>query len=157
MLDTTSARSVIDHAISVGADFAELFVERNQVNSVSTLSSEVQAVQSGIDFGIGVRIVYGSKVLYGYTNKTDADFPLSHFCIIEIFHCVQTGDICFYFLDIYISNSWEQAYWYCWNQVTPPTTTATAAVASQQLSQPGQRQEGITHRDQISRSGKPSL
>ena len=73
MLDTTSARSVIDHAISVGADFAELFVERNQVNSVSTLSSEVQAVQSGIDFGIGVRIVYGSKVLYGYTNKTDAD------------------------------------------------------------------------------------
>ena len=73
MLDTTNARSVIDHAISLGADFAELFVERNQVNSISTLSSEVQAVQSGIDFGIGIRMVYGTKVLYGYTNKTEVD------------------------------------------------------------------------------------
>ncbi len=71
MLDTPIARSVIDHALSLGADFAELFIERNQVNSISTLSSEVQAVQSGIDFGIGVRIVYGTKVLYGYTNRTE--------------------------------------------------------------------------------------
>ena len=44
MLDTPIARSVIDHALSLGADFAELFIERNQVNSISTLSSEVQAV-----------------------------------------------------------------------------------------------------------------
>ena len=73
MLDTPIARSVIDHALSLGADFVELFIERNQVNSISTLSSEVQAVQSGIDFGIGVRIVYGTKVLYGYTNRTEND------------------------------------------------------------------------------------
>jgi len=73
MLDTPIARSVIDHALSLGADFAELFIERNQVNSISTLSSEVQAVQSGIDFGIGVRVVYGTKVLYGYTNRTEKD------------------------------------------------------------------------------------
>ena len=73
MLDTSIARSVIDHAISLGADFAELFIERNQINNISTLSSEVQAVQSGIDFGIGVRVVYGTKVLYGYTNRTESD------------------------------------------------------------------------------------
>ena len=62
MLDTPVAHSVIDHSLSLGADFVELFIERNQINSISTLSSEVQAVQSGIDFGIGVRIVYGTKV-----------------------------------------------------------------------------------------------
>ena len=73
MLDTSVARSVIDHALFLGADFAELFIERNQVNNISTLSSEVQAVQSGIDFGIGVRVIYGTKVLYGYTNRTDND------------------------------------------------------------------------------------
>lgn len=73
MLDSQVAQSVVDHALSLGADFAELFVEKNQVNSVSTLSNQVQSVQSGIDFGIGLRIVYGTKVLYGYTNKTDAD------------------------------------------------------------------------------------
>jgi len=73
MLNSQTAESVIDHALSLGADFAELFVEKNETNVVSTLSDEVQSVQSGINFGIGLRLVYGSKVLYGYTNKTDQD------------------------------------------------------------------------------------
>jgi TldD protein len=71
MLDTQVSQSVIDHALYLGADFAELFVETRRVSDVKTLSSEVQSVQSGIDFGIGIRLVYGDKVLYGYTNKTD--------------------------------------------------------------------------------------
>ncbi len=71
MLNTSVAQAVIDHALSLGADFAELFVERSQTNLVSTLSSHVQSVQSGIDFGVGVRLVYGNKVLYGYTNKAE--------------------------------------------------------------------------------------
>jgi predicted Zn-dependent protease len=70
MLESKIADSVVDHALSLGADFAELFVDRNQVNNIATLSNEVQSVQSGIDFGIGIRLVYGYKVLYGYTNKS---------------------------------------------------------------------------------------
>ena len=73
MLNPQTAESVIDHALSLGADFAELFVEKNETNVVSTLSDEVQSVESGINFGIGLRLVYGAKVLYGYTNKTDQD------------------------------------------------------------------------------------
>jgi len=73
MLNSQTAESVIDHALSLGADFAELFIEKNETNVVSTLSAEVQSVESGINFGIGLRLVYGNKVLYGYTNKTDRD------------------------------------------------------------------------------------
>ena len=73
MLNSQTAESVIDHALSLGADFAELFIEKNETNVVSTLSTEVQSVESGINFGIGLRLVYGNKVLYGYTNKTDKD------------------------------------------------------------------------------------
>lgn len=73
MLDTNVSQSVIDHGIALGADFAELFVERKRINHIQTLSREVQSVQSGIDFGIGIRLVYGDKVLYGYTNKTDEE------------------------------------------------------------------------------------
>ena len=73
MLNSQTAESVIDHALSLGANFAELFVEKNETNVVSTLSDEVQSVESGINFGIGLRLVYGTKVLYGYTNKTDQD------------------------------------------------------------------------------------
>ena len=73
MLDSRVAQSAIDHAIALGADFAEVFVERNQVNNIATLSNQVRDIASGIDFGVGVRLVYGAKVLYGYTNRTDAD------------------------------------------------------------------------------------
>lgn len=71
MLDSTIAQSVIDHALSLGVNFAELFIERHYSSSISTLSDQVEPVQSGIDFGIGLRMVFGSKVLYGYTNKPD--------------------------------------------------------------------------------------
>lgn len=71
MLDSRIADAIVDHALSLGANFAELYVERNQVSDVDTLSDEVQAVQSGIDFGIGVRLIYGDRVLYGYTNRAE--------------------------------------------------------------------------------------
>ncbi len=73
MLNSQTAESVIDRALSHGADFAEIFVEKNQTNVVSTLSDEVQSVESGINFGIGLRLVYGTRVLYGYTNRTDRE------------------------------------------------------------------------------------
>lgn len=73
MLDARVAQSTIDHVISLGADFAEVFVERNQVNNITMVSSQVGDIASGIDFGIGLRLVYGTKVLYGYTNRTEAD------------------------------------------------------------------------------------
>ena len=73
MLNSQTAAAVIDHALSLGADFADIFVEKNAANVVSTLSDAVQSVESGINFGIGLRLVYGSKVLYGYTNRTDRE------------------------------------------------------------------------------------
>ena len=73
MLESSAARSTIDHAVHLGADFVDLFVERTQVSDISTLSGEVQDIGSGIEFGIGVRLVYGTKVLYGFTNQTEAE------------------------------------------------------------------------------------
>lgn len=71
MLNSVTAKSVIDHALFLGADFAELFVEHHQTNTVQIASGEVDKVNSGIDFGIGIRLFFGHKVLYGYTNSTD--------------------------------------------------------------------------------------
>ena len=73
MIETNVAQSVIHHGLELGADFAEIYVERNLSNLISTLSDRVQSVESGIDFGIGLRLIYGHKVLYGYTNQTDED------------------------------------------------------------------------------------
>ncbi|OOE56485.1 TldD/PmbA family protein [Salinivibrio kushneri] len=73
MLNPSTAKSVIDHALFLGADFAELFVERHHSGNVELLSGEVDKVSSGIDFGIGIRLFFGHKVLYGYTNSRDEE------------------------------------------------------------------------------------
>ncbi len=72
MLHSHIAHTVIDHALSLGARFAELFIEHHQTSNINTLNETVESVTSGIDFGIGIRMVFGQKVLYGYTNKTEA-------------------------------------------------------------------------------------
>lgn len=71
MLDKIVAQRVIDFALSLGADFAELFIERHLTSSVNTLSGKVKNVNSGIDFGIGIRLFFDDKILYGYTNNAD--------------------------------------------------------------------------------------
>ena len=71
MLNPVIAKAVIDHALFLGADFAELFVEHHQASSVQLVSGEVDKINSGIDFGIGIRLFFGLKVLYGYTNSAD--------------------------------------------------------------------------------------
>lgn len=73
MLQPSIAKAVIDHALFLGADFAELFVEEHHSGSVELLSGEVDKINSGIDFGIGIRLFFGHKVLYGYTNYLDEE------------------------------------------------------------------------------------
>lgn len=73
MLNPQIANEVIAYGISLGADFAEVFVEKHNSTNISVLSSKIHEIKSGIDFGIGIRLIYGTKVLYGYTNRTDKD------------------------------------------------------------------------------------
>ncbi|MGO1298214.1 MAG: TldD/PmbA family protein, partial [Vibrio sp.] len=49
MLESGIAKSVIDHALFLGADFAELFVENKQTSLVELSSSEVSDISSNID------------------------------------------------------------------------------------------------------------
>ena len=71
MLSPAIAKDVIDHAMFLGADFAELFVEQSRTHSIELISNEIDKINGGIDFGIGIRLFFGTKVLYGYTNSTD--------------------------------------------------------------------------------------
>ena len=73
MLSVEHAQKVIDAALSLGADFADLFVEENQLSTIQFLSSKVNEIKSGIDFGIGIRLIYNNDVVYGYTNSKNLD------------------------------------------------------------------------------------
>jgi len=73
MLKSETAQAVIDHALFRGADFAELYVERHRSSQIELLSSHVDGINTGIDFGIGVRLFVDDRILYGYTNRTDRE------------------------------------------------------------------------------------
>lgn len=69
MLEKNTANDVIHEAISLGADFCDIFVERTPSQHISFNSSKVKSINSGIDFGIGVRLIFGDQALYAYTNS----------------------------------------------------------------------------------------
>ncbi len=73
MLDKDKAIKVIDHALKHGADFADLFIEKSLRNHIFYGDQRVKDIQSSIEFGIGIRVIFGTKALYGYTNLTDMD------------------------------------------------------------------------------------
>lgn len=73
MLEQSTAQDVIFEALSLGADFCDIFVDKQSIESISMNSSKVKDIRSGVDFGIGVRLIYGDQALYGYTNSTNRD------------------------------------------------------------------------------------
>lgn len=73
MLDKRTAYGMLDKALETGADFAEIFVEDNVKNSLSVVNGKVENALSGRDYGIGLRLICGSKAIYVYTNDTDRE------------------------------------------------------------------------------------
>lgn len=73
LLESEKAKSVIDEALQSGADFCDIYVEKLNFQNLKILHSQVEEIDTGIDFGLGIRLLFGTKVLYGYTNRTDLD------------------------------------------------------------------------------------
>jgi len=68
MLNQLLITDVLDEGVSLGADFAEIFVEESQVQTLSMISSKLDNANRGQDFGIGIRLISGLQAVYGYTN-----------------------------------------------------------------------------------------
>ena len=67
------AHDVIDMALAHGADFCDLFLENTRSQNLRVKNDVVESVNQGIDFGIGIRLIYGTEVLYGYTNSIERE------------------------------------------------------------------------------------
>lgn len=73
MLDKNIAADIIHEGLSLGADFCDIFVDKVTLETLSMNSSKVKDIKSGVDFGIGVRLIYGEQMVYGYTNSSSKD------------------------------------------------------------------------------------
>ncbi len=70
LLQKEIAHDVIAYAISLGADFCELFIEKTSLQSIVYNTKKIKDINSGIDSGIGVRLIYGHMALYAFSNST---------------------------------------------------------------------------------------
>ena len=70
LLQKEIAHDVIAYAISLGADFCELFIEKTSLQLIVYNSQKIKDINSGIDSGIGVRLIYGHLALYAFSNST---------------------------------------------------------------------------------------
>lgn len=73
MLDKLLVSDILYAATSTGAEFAEVFVESNKKNSLGLINGKLERALSGIDFGIGIRIINKDRMVYVYTNKKDRE------------------------------------------------------------------------------------
>ena len=62
------ALKIIRKALSKGGDYADIFVENKQHVSIQLEDDKVEKIVSGIDNGIGLRVVFGGRTAYAYGN-----------------------------------------------------------------------------------------
>ncbi|GFR35412.1 TldD/PmbA family protein [Thermobrachium celere] len=68
MVDKSILQEVLNEALKTGGDFAEIYIEQNDLNTAYMSDGRVESVLSGKDYGAGVRILSGFKCVYAYTN-----------------------------------------------------------------------------------------
>ncbi|MEA2103342.1 MAG: TldD/PmbA family protein [Candidatus Cloacimonadota bacterium] len=77
MLNKTLIEKILLQAVSGGADFAEIYSENCFNSSIQLLDSKIKKSVDGFDFGAGIRIFYGKKAIYAYTNDLSEKSLLS--------------------------------------------------------------------------------
>ncbi|MBI5555926.1 MAG: TldD/PmbA family protein [Elusimicrobia bacterium] len=64
-------QKVVRELLKKGGDFAEIFVEKSSLQSISCEENKIESIASGLDVGLGLRIVQGEETYYASTNSQD--------------------------------------------------------------------------------------
>ena len=71
MLTKETIERVLEKALSTGGDFAEIFVEDTMRQNVGVLDGKLDTALNARVYGIGIRVLKGTKCVYGSTNNDD--------------------------------------------------------------------------------------
>ncbi|HOJ09980.1 MAG TPA: TldD/PmbA family protein [Clostridiales bacterium] len=73
MIPKDIIEEVLSRALSLGGDFAEVFIEDRVNNSLRMVNGKMEDVVSGRDYGAGIRVMKDFRSVYAYTNDTSRD------------------------------------------------------------------------------------
>ena len=71
MLNENTVAKILEYGLQQGADFTEVFVENSVSSSINLLDQKIDEINSSNSFGIGIRLLYGNEVYYGYSSDVD--------------------------------------------------------------------------------------
>lgn len=60
---------ILKKALGYGAEFAEVFWEHKETTAIGCEENKIERINSGIDEGVGVRVIYGDSTAYAFTNE----------------------------------------------------------------------------------------
>jgi TldD protein len=72
-MNTETASRLLQTGRDCGADFAELFVEETRASVLALKDQKIETATAGTDFGIGIRLIYGTQVLYCHSSDENED------------------------------------------------------------------------------------
>jgi TldD protein len=67
------AAQILDTGRSLGADLVEIFEEETRSSTLALKDRAIETASAGTEFGIGVRLLYGTEVLYAFTSEENPD------------------------------------------------------------------------------------
>jgi TldD protein len=70
-MDKIKAERIIQAGLDRKADFVEIFEEETRNASVSFRDRKVESATAGTDYGLGIRLIYGTEVLYAHTSNDE--------------------------------------------------------------------------------------
>jgi TldD protein len=73
MLTKSVIENILSTALINGGDFAEVFVEDKITNSINLVNGKIDSANTGIDYGIGIRVIKDTNEIYVYTNNDEKD------------------------------------------------------------------------------------
>lgn len=77
MLPKRLLEEVLQKALSTGADFAEVYVERTKENSIFMIDSKVDSIKDRLISGVGIRILKGTRCVTGSTSSMEREALLA--------------------------------------------------------------------------------
>jgi len=77
MLDKELLTKALKKVISSGGEYAEIFVENKKPTLIHLEDSKIEKVISGVDYGLGIRLIYDGRTAYAYSNDLSEESLLN--------------------------------------------------------------------------------
>jgi TldD protein len=71
MLSNSLLEKILQRSLEGGAGFAEIYLEESGSSAYELLDRKIHSISSGTIRGLGLRLLYGTKVCYGHSSQLD--------------------------------------------------------------------------------------